>query len=664
MKESEHRKESEQKNLNFGFVRTAAASPKLKVANPLYNVMEIKEILYQAEEKHVQVIAFPELCITGYTCQDLFFQKVLQVQALSALQWLIQETQDLSVVYIVGIPLSIKSRLFNCAVVVYRGEIFGVVPKSYLPNTREFYEKRWFSVRNEPFTETISLLGLDVPFGKVLFDFDSLGIKLGVEICEDLWAPLPPSTAMALEGANIIVNLSASNELVSKAPYRKALVEQQSARLICAYLYAAAGVHESTTDLVFAGDCMIAENGVVLAESKRFVRENQFIVSDVDIDKLCFERQSSSSFVDSCALQESRGEYDLVSVPVDSRDLDLPAVFYRTVDPHPFVPASPLQRKERCEEIFQIQTAGLAKRLEHTGVKTVYIGISGGLDSTLSLLVAHKTFALLNLPFTDIVGVTMPGFGTTSQTYDNAITLMKELGVTVNEIDIKTSCLVHFKDIGHDAAVLDVTYENVQARERTQILMDLANKHQGIVIGTGDLSELALGWCTYNGDQMSMYGVNSSIPKTLIRYLIDWISKTQESVAVREVLGRILDTPISPELLPPDKDGNIAQKTELTIGPYELHDFFLYCFLRQGACPKKILFLAGKAFSEMYCIETIQKWLYVFYKRFFSQQFKRSCMPDGPKVGSVSLSPRGDWRMPSDADGSAWFDQLWQQVVT
>jgi len=652
--------EKEHVNSNFGFIRTAVASPRLKVANPMFNVREMKEILLQACEKQVQILAFPELCITGYTCQDLFFQRTLQMQALSALQCLLRETQEFPIVYIVGIPLSVRSRLFNCAVVIYRGRIFGVVPKSYLPNTREFYEKRWFSVRNEAFTESILLLGQEVPFGKMLFDMDSLGIQLGVEICEDLWAPLPPSTAMVLEGANVVVNLSASNELVSKAPYRKALIEQQSARCICAYLYASAGVHESTTDLVFSGDCMIAENGVVLAGSKRFCRENQFIVSDIDMEKICFERQGSSSFADGCSLHQPAGEYDIVHIPVPSRHLDLASDFYRAVDPNPFVPSSPLQRKERCEEIFQIQTAGLAKRLEHTGVKTVYIGISGGLDSTLALLVAHKTFALLNLPFTNIIGVTMPGFGTTSQTYENAITLMKQLGVTVNEIDIKESCLAHFKDIGHDVEILDVTYENVQARERTQILMDLANKHCGIVIGTGDLSELALGWCTYNGDHMSMYAVNSSIPKTLIRYLIDWISQTQESRAVCEVLARILDTPISPELLPPDKDGKIAQKTELTIGPYELHDFFLYCFLRQGACPGKILFLAGKAYRDKYCDETIRKWLRVFYQRFFSQQFKRSCMPDGPKVGSVSLSPRGDWRMPSDADGSAWIAQLSQ----
>lgn len=651
-------KENEHANLNFGFVRTAVASPRLKVANPFYNAKEIKDIILQADEQKVQILAFPELSITGYTCQDLFFQKTLQQQALSALQWLIQETKEIPLVYIVGLPLSVKSQLYNCAVVVYRGKIHGIVPKSYIPNTKEFYEKRWFASRSESFAEIITILGQEVSFGKVLFEMESIGITLGIEICEDLWAPSPPSTSMVLEGANVIVNLSASNELVSKAPYRKALIEQQSARCICAYLYSSAGVHESTTDLVFSGDCMIAENGLVLSRSKRFCRDNQFIISDIDTDKINFERQGNSSFSDGCSLHRSNEQYDTSIIPVESKYLDLPSNFYRSIDPHPFVPSIQSQREERCEEIFQIQTAGLAKRLEHTGVKTVYIGISGGLDSTLALLIAHKTFELLNLPSTNIVGVTMPGFGTTTQTYDNAITLMNELDVTINEIDIKESCLAHFKDIQHDPEILDVTYENVQARERTQILMDLANKHHGIVIGTGDLSELALGWCTYNGDQMSMYGVNSSIPKTLIRYLIDWISQTQESIPAREVLERILDTPISPELLPPDKDGNITQKTELTIGPYELHDFFLYCFLRQGACPGKIIFLTKKAFNDTYCTETIQKWLKVFYKRFFSQQFKRSCMPDGPKVGSVSLSPRGDWRMPSDADGSAWFSQL------
>jgi NAD+ synthase (glutamine-hydrolysing) len=657
-------KENEHANLNFGFVRTASASPKLAVANPFFNVKEIKELLCRAHDANVQLMVFPELCITGYTCQDLFFQKTLQTQALSALQWLITETGDLPVVYIVGIPLAVRSRLFNCAVVIHAGRIHGVIPKSYLPNTREFYEKRWFSIRGEPFAENISLLGQEVPFGKTLFELKALGITLGVEICEDLWAPLPPSTAMALEGANVIVNLSASNELVSKASYRKSLVLQQSARLICAYLYAGAGVHESTTDLVFAGDCMIAENGLLLSNSRRFARESQFIIADIDIEKISFERETSSSFADSTALHQNETEYEITQVPLDSCFLDLSASFYREVDPFPFVPASLDQRQERCEEIFQIQTAGLAKRLGHTGLTTVYVGISGGLDSTLALLIAHKTFELLGLPLANIVGVTMPGFGTTSQTYDNAITLMQQLKVSITEIDIKASCLAHFKDIRHDPEILDVTYENVQARERTQILMDLANKHGGIVIGTGDLSELALGWCTYNGDQMSMYGVNSSIPKTLIRYLIDWISQTQESTAVHEVLKRILDTPISPELLPPDKDGNIAQKTESAIGPYELHDFFLYYFLRQGVSPDKAVFLAKKAFGDKYCTETIQQWLRVFYKRFFSQQFKRSCMPDGPKVGSVSLSPRGYWRMPSDADGSAWYAQIGLDDVT
>ncbi|MHB1485088.1 MAG: NAD(+) synthase [Saccharofermentanales bacterium] len=643
---------------NYGFVRTACASPKLKVANPIYNTEEIYGQILKAYSDRVQIIVFPEMCITGYTCQDLFFQKTLQQQALDSLSWLLNETKEIPVVIIAGLPLSINDRLYNCAAVLYRGGIYGVVPKSYLPNTKEFYEKRWFSVRDDILSNQIDILGQSVPFGNILFDMKSIGVTLGVEICEDLWAPDPPSTSMVLEGANVIVNLSASNELVSKAPYRRALVEQQSARCICAYLYSSAGVHESTTDLVFSGDCMIAENGMILAQSKRFQRESMYIISDIDTDKLSFERQSNSSFADASTRHDSCVDYDRVTIPFDASLLDFSSAFYRQIPARPFVPGSQAVREERCEEIFQIQMAGLAKRLEHTNIKSVFVGVSGGLDSTLALLICQKTFELLGMPLNNIVGVTMPGFGTTGQTYDNAVTLMKNLGITIKEIDIKASCLDHFREIGHDPEILDITYENVQARERTQILMDLANKHQGLVIGTGDMSELALGWCTYNGDHMSMYGVNSSIPKTLIKYLIEWISQTKENRQVSDVLKRILDTPISPELLPPDKDGMISQKTELSIGPYELHDFFLYHFLRQGAGPDKMVFLADKALNGSYDVDTIKKWLKIFYKRFFTQQFKRSCMPDGPKVGSVSLSPRGDWRMPSDADGTVWFDQM------
>ncbi len=644
--------------MNFGFVRVATASTVLKVANPFFNSDEIKKVIMQASEKHVQIIVFPELCITGYTCQDLFFQHTLRKDALVALHKLIEDTSSLNLVCIVGIPFCFKDELFNCAVLFYKGKIYGVVPKTFLPNTKEFYEKRWFTVRNDAYSEFVTILGQEVPFGKVIFDMEEIGVTLGIEICEDLWSPLPPSSNMVLEGANIIANLSASNELVSKASYRHSLIEQQSARGICGYIYSSAGVHESTTDLVFSGDCSIAENGVSLSQSERFARENHFTISDIDIEKISFERHSSSSFADACLINRKSCGYDIVKIPATPKFLAVRDLLFRRCDPHPFVPSNLAKREERCSEIFQIQTAGLAKRLEHTGVKTVYIGISGGLDSTLALLIAHKTFELLGLPSKDIVGVTMPGFGTTDLTYENAMTLMKQLQVTIREIDIKDSCLTHFKDISHDPSILDVTYENVQARERTQILMDLANKHIGIVIGTGDLSELALGWCTYNGDQMSMYGVNSSIPKTLIKYLIEWISQTQENKLVRDVLKRILDTPISPELLPPDKDGNIAQKTENTIGPYELHDFFLYHFLREGISPDKLLFLCGVAFKDKYDEVTIKKWLKVFYKRFFSQQFKRSCMPDGPKVGSVSLSPRGDWRMPSDADVTSWLSKL------
>lgn len=651
-------KDNGQNASDYGFIRTASASPKLKVANPIYNAKEMLELIHEAHDEMVQVMVFPELSITGYTCQDLFFQSTLQKQALDSLQWLLDETKEIPIVLITGIPLSIRDNLYNCAVISYRGRIYGAVPKSYLPNTREFYEKRWFTVRDDVLSETVTFLGQAFPFGNILFDIPTIGMTLGVEICEDLWAPDPPSTSMVLEGANIIVNLSASNELVSKASYRRTLVEQQSARGICAYIYSSAGVHESTTDLVFSGDCMIAENGAILSRSKRFLRESHLIIADIDTGKLCFERQSNSSFTDACSAHSSLVDYDRAAIPVDTAFHDFSKAFYRSIPAYPFVPGSQAERDDRCEEIFQIQMAGLAKRLEHTSISSVFIGVSGGLDSTLALLVAQKTFELLGIPPVNIVGVTMPGFGTTGQTYDNAITLMKNLHITIKEIDIKASCLAHFKEIGHDPEDFDITYENVQARERTQILMDLANKHNGLVIGTGDMSELALGWCTYNGDQMSMYGVNSSIPKTLIHYLIEWISQSKENHEVSEVLTRILATPISPELLPPDNEGMIAQKTELTIGPYDLHDFFLYHFLRQGVSPDKMMFLAGKAFGGKYDAETIKKWLKVFYKRFFTQQFKRSCMPDGPKVGSVSLSPRGDWRMPSDADGSVWAGQL------
>ncbi len=642
----------------FGFVRVCAASPKLIVGDPFYNVKEISSLLHQADKDEVQIMAFPELCISGYTCQDLFYQGLLQETCVAAFEWLLNETKGLSVLFVVGSPVKINDMLYNCAIVACAGEVIGIVPKTYLPNTKEFYEKRWFTTRNEQFAENVRIFGKILPFGKSIFRIEKLGITLGIEICEDLWSVIPPSSKMALEGASLIINLSASNELVSKARYRKELVAQQSARCVCGYVYASCGVFESTTDTVFSGDLLIAENGIIVGEGERFLRKNSYIIADLDFKRLTFERQINSNYSDSVSGNDGKSEFAVINVKSDINDTNFSRKLARTIAKLPFVPSDSDKRDENCEEIFNIQTASLAKRLEHTGIKKVFVGVSGGLDSTLALLVAHKTFKLLGLPFTDITGVTMPGFGTTDQTYRNAITLMEELGVTISEIDIRPSCMMHFEDIGHNPAQMDTTYENVQARERTQILMDLANKNNGLLIGTGDLSELALGWCTYNGDHMSMYGVNSSIPKTLIMYLIDWISKSQETEKVGQVLARVLDTPISPELLPPDANGDIAQKTQQIIGPYELHDFFLFCFLRKGDAPDKILFLAQKAFEGLYSHEEIRKWLKVFLNRFFSQQFKRSCMPDGPKVGSVSLSPRGDWKMPSDASVKAWIDSL------
>ncbi|MHB8962433.1 MAG: NAD(+) synthase, partial [Saccharofermentanales bacterium] len=502
----------------------------------------------------------------------------------------------------------------------------------------------------------IDFLGRSVPFGRILIGLEGTGITLGTEICEDLLAVTPPSSDMVLEGANVVINLSASNELVSKSAYRAGLVAQQSARGICAYVYASAGVHESTTDTAFSGDAIIAENGALLSRGKRFLRDSTYITADIDIPRIEFDRLNCSNFGDSVRIGRRNFDYAIVPYSARINSPDVAASLCRPVLPHPFVPRSKPQRAANCEEIFNIQVAGLAKRLEHTGIKKVYVGISGGLDSTLALLVCHMTFTLLGLPHTGITGVTMPGFGTTGRTYNNALTLMRELGVSVMEIDIRESSLLHFRDIGHDPKIMDVTYENVQARERTQILMDLANKHGGLVIGTGDLSEMALGWCTYNGDHMSMYAVNCSVPKTLVRYLVEWIMQSRESEAVGKVLKDILDTPISPELLPPDAEGLISQMTEDLIGPYELHDFFLYYFLRQGTVPKKLLFLAEIAFDGKYTHDTIAGWLKVFYRRFFSQQFKRSCVPDGPKVGTVALSPRGDWRMSSDSQADAWMD--------
>lgn len=628
--------------MNYGFLRAAAASLRLRVADPSYNKNEIISAIEKAEGMGVKLLVTPELSVTGYTCADLFFSSALIKSANEALGEIVKATKGKEMAVLVGMPAAVRNKLYNCAVVIKDGRILGAVPKKNLANYNEFYEKRWFASGNDiSSVETISLAGSQCPVGDMLFDLGG-GALLGVELCEDLWVPVPPSSTLALQGAVITANLSASDEYVSKAQYRQSLVQNQSARTISGYIYAGASVTESTTDLVFSGATMICENGTMLAEGERFCRETVITCADIDIEKLCAERRHNMSFENQpCTLPVVD-----CSVKNDTNDLA-----YRFVDPHPFVPSSDEKRRERCREIFSIQASGLAKRLEHVGSKGCVIGISGGLDSTLALLVAVKAMEMIGKPTEDIIGVTMPGFGTTDRTYTNAVKLVNELGATLREIDIKAACLQHMKDIGHDPDIKDITYENTQARERTQILFDLANKTGCLLVGTGDLSELAMGWCTYNGDHMSMYGVNASVPKTLVRYLVDYVAgESRKEVA--DLLYDVLDTPVSPELLPPDENGKIAQKTEENIGPYELHDFFLYNFVRFGFDREKLSMLAIKAFNGKYDSAVVERWLNEFLRRFFISQFKRSCIPDSPKVGSVSLSPRGDWRMPSDASFS------------
>lgn len=631
--------------MNYGFLRVAAASLRLRVADPSYNKNEIISAIEKAEGMGVKLLVTPELSVTGYTCADLFFSSALIKSANEVLGEIVEATKGKEMAVLVGMPAAVRNKLYNCAVVIKDGRILGAVPKKNLANYNEFYEKRWFASGNDiSSVETISLAGSQCPVGDMLFDLGG-GALLGVELCEDLWVPVPPSSTLALQGSVITANLSASDEYVSKAQYRQSLVQNQSARTISGYIYAGASVTESTTDLVFSGATMICENGTMLAEGERFCRETVITCADIDIEKLCAERRHNMSFENQpCTLPVVD-----CSVKNDTNDLA-----YRFVDPHPFVPASDEKRRERCREIFSIQASGLAKRLEHVGSKGCVIGISGGLDSTLALLVAVKAMEMIGKPTEDIIGVTMPGFGTTDRTYTNAVKLVNELGATLREIDIKAACLQHMKDIGHDPDIKDITYENTQARERTQILFDLANKTGCLLVGTGDLSELAMGWCTYNGDHMSMYGVNASVPKTLVRYLVDYVAgESRKEVA--DLLYDVLDTPVSPELLPPDENGKIAQKTEENIGPYELHDFFLYNFVRFGFDREKLSMLAVKAFNGKYDSAVVERWLNEFLRRFFISQFKRSCIPDSPKVGSVSLSPRGDWRMPSDASFSEFL---------
>ena len=636
--------------MNYGFVKAATAIPSVKVADCKYNAERIESLITIAEGKGVQIIVFPELCVTAYTCGDLFAQQLLLQEAEMALLQIMSNTRQLDIISIVGMPVTFNSTLLNTAVVIQKGKILGIVPKTYLPNYKEFYEMRWFSSALNIQEDTVRICGQLVPISSNLL-FDTPDTCFGIEICEDMWAPIPPSSTLALKGAEIIFNLSADNEGIGKHSYLRSLISQQSARTLSGYVFSSCGFGESTTDVVFAGNGLIYENGTLLAASERFCLEEQLIISEIDIERIRTERRINTTFAANAANCSETKAIRLSTEMVNKKEFELT----RTINPLPFVP-SDTGLNERCEEIFSIQVSGLAKRLIHTNCKTTIIGISGGLDSTLALLVCVKSFDKLKLDRKGIIGITMPGFGTTDRTYHNALDLMKSLGVTIKEISIKDACIQHFKDLEHDINVHDVTYENSQARERTQILMDFANQVNGIVIGTGDLSELALGWATYNGDHMSNYGVNGSIPKTLVKYLVKWVAYNNVDEQSRNTLLDIVDTPISPELIPADNNGNIKQKTEDLVGPYELHDFFLYYFLRFGFRPAKIFFLANKAFNGSYDEETIKKWLITFFRRFFSQQFKRSCLPDGPKVG-ISLSPRGDWRMPSDASSAIWLQE-------
>jgi NAD+ synthase (glutamine-hydrolysing) len=636
--------------LQTSFIKVSAACPIVNVADIDFNLINIQNCIEKDLNENSKFIVFPELSITAYTCADLFLQQQLLEKSEKAIESLCEFSKGKDILIAVGAPLTFSNCLYNCAYVIFNGKLLGIVPKSYIPNYSEFYEKRWFTEGLGIISKTVDLsFDKNIPFGTNLI-FTCNNMKFAFEVCEDLWVTIPPSSYLALQGANIIANLSASNELVSKADYRKSLVSSQSARCMCAYLYASSGVFESSTDLLFSGHLLVSENGVLLKENNRFQRENEIITSIIDIDKLNSERLKNISFRNSTSICP----FKAAEIPFEFLSTDFGA-FDRVIPRYPFVPSNDKLREMRCGEIFNIQSSALAKRFSFTGLSKAIIGISGGLDSTLALLVIVKTFDMLKLPRKNIITITMPGFGTTDRTYKNAVDLCNNLGTEFREINIVDACLQHFKDINHPVDKHDVTYENVQARERTQILMDLANKEAGLLIGTGDLSELALGWCTYNGDHMSMYSVNCSVPKTLVKYLVKYVADKEASKEVTGILLDILDTPISPELLPKDKNGEIAQKTEDVVGPYELHDFFLYYFMKQGATPAKILFLAKIAFKDDYNEDVITKWLDKFIKRFFTQQFKRSALPDGPKVGTISVSPRGDLRMPSDASYNSFL---------
>ncbi len=631
-----------------GFISVACGAPKLRLADCAYNAEQSFQMMRSAEKAGVKVLVLPELGLTGYTCGDLFYQEALLREAEEGLKTVLEATRNLEVVAAVGMPLRVHNELYNCAVIIQKGRILGVVPKTHLPNYGEFYEKRWFAPAPAE-AESLPLLGQEfVPFGAgQVFRCENVpGLVLGFEICEDLWSPDSPSVRMAKDGAAIIGNLSASNDVVGKDAYRRQLVTMQSAKLLCGYVYSSAGAGESTADLVFGAHQLIAENGTMLAE-RRF--EGGLLISEIDVQRLACERRRTQS------LTEGAGDK-----PRDFQSFVLTegvTKLTRHVSPMPFVPEGKEDRDARCREILLLASLGLKQRLEHTGAKCAVVGLSGGLDSTLAVLITGLAMKLLDRPLTDIVAVTMPCFGTTDRTRNNAVLLAEQMGATLRTVDISQSVRSHFRDIGHDPEDHSVTYENAQARERTQVLMDIANEHGGLVIGTGDLSELALGWCTYNGDHMSMYGVNASIPKTLVRHLVGYLSRDGEEPELHDVLEDILDTPVSPELLPAVK-GEISQRTEDLVGPYELHDFFLYYIIRWGFAPGKVFRLAQHALGRKYSREVILKWLKAFYRRFFTQQFKRNCLPDGPKIGTVSLSPRGDWRMPSDAQAAVWLAEV------
>lgn len=637
--------------MKYGFIKVAAAIPPVVVADCRRNVEGMIELARKAAAQDVEWLVFPELCITAYTCGDLFSQRLLLDETEKALEYYLNETRELDMVSVIGAPVRCDNQLFNCAIVVSHGKIHGVVPKSYLPGYKEFNEERWFATADDAYSNTITLCGQTAPLdARQLFAIGDA--KFAIEICEDVWTPVPPSSHHAQNGANILVNLSASNEQIGKNKYLRSLISQQSARCMSGYIYASSGFGESTADLVFAGNALVYESGTLLATADRFCIDPQLAISEIDVNRLNNDRQATTSFMGGAAALRQIKPYREIVIPNIRKES---ITLTRKIEPSPFVPRCPEACNEVCQEAFNIQVSALLKRILHTGTKTLVLGVSGGLDSTLALLVCAEALKRLNRPMTDIVGITMPGFGTSDRTYENALLLMKEMGITMREISIVQAVKQHFADLGHDINVHDVTYENSQARERTQILMDVANQTGGIVIGTGDLSELALGWATYNGDHMSMYGVSAGVPKTLVRALVEWVARNHSNEKISTSLLDVVATPISPELTPADESGNIKQKTEDLVGPYELHDFFIYYTLQHGFSPAKIYYLARHAFQGTYSDEVIKHWLRNFYRRFFNSQFKRSCLPDGPKVCSVSLSPRGSWRMPSDASSAIWL---------